>query len=76
MLQVQFLVEFLELFERQEAMAQQFVGMTVALTLSNNAQLKGTVSKVDSTTQILHLLDGIYIPPPNSTSKKKYQRLS
>jgi hypothetical protein len=45
-------------------MAQQFVGMTVALTLSNNAQLKGTVSKVDSTTQILHLLDGIYIPPP------------
>jgi hypothetical protein len=39
-------------------MAQQFVGMTVALTLSNNAQIKGTVSKVDSTTQILHLLDG------------------
>jgi len=39
-------------------MAQQFVGMTVALTLSNNTQLKGTVSKVDSTTQILHLHDG------------------
>ena len=39
-------------------MAQQYVGMTVALTLSNNAQIKGTVSKVDSTTQILHLLDG------------------
>jgi hypothetical protein len=39
-------------------MAERFVGMTVALTLSNNAQLKGTVSKVDSTTQILHLHDG------------------
>jgi hypothetical protein len=39
-------------------MAEQFVGMAVALTLSNNAQLKGTVSKVDSTTQILHLRDG------------------
>jgi hypothetical protein len=43
-------------------MAEQFIGMTVSLTLSNSAQLKGTVSKVDSTTQILHLRDGISIP--------------
>lgn len=45
-------------------MAERFVGMTVALTLSNNAQLKGTVSKVDSTTQILHLHNGrsLYLP--------------
>jgi len=49
-------------------MAQQFVGMTVALTLSNNAQIKGTVSKVDSTTQILHLLDGNL--PKNANSNK------
>lgn len=40
-------------------MAEQFIGMTVSLTLSNNAQLKGTVAKVDSTTQILHLREGI-----------------
>jgi hypothetical protein len=39
-------------------MAEQFIGMTISLTLSNNAQLQGTVSKVDSTTQILHLRDG------------------
>jgi hypothetical protein len=39
-------------------MAQQFVGMTVTLTLANNAQLKGTVNKVDFATQILHLRDG------------------
>lgn len=41
-------------------MAERFIGMTVALTLSNNSQLKGTVSKVDSTTQILHLHEGTY----------------
>jgi hypothetical protein len=41
-------------------MAERFIGMTVALSLSNNAQLKGTVSKVDSTTQILHLRDGTF----------------
>jgi hypothetical protein len=41
-------------------MAEQFVGMTVSLKLSNNAQLKGTVSNVDSTTQILHLRDGMF----------------
>ena len=43
-------------------MAEQFTGMTVSLTLSNSAQLRGTVSKVDSTTQILHLRDGISFP--------------
>ena len=44
-------------------MAERFIGMTVALSLSNNAQLKGTVSKVDSTTQILHLRDGTFVAP-------------
>ena len=39
-------------------MAEQFVGLDIAVTLSNNAQLTGTVAKVDSTTQILHLRDG------------------
>jgi hypothetical protein len=39
-------------------MAEQFIGMTISLTLSNNAQLRGMVSRVDSTTQILHLRDG------------------
>jgi hypothetical protein len=39
-------------------MAAQFVGLDIAVTLSNNAQLTGTVAKVDSTTQILHLRDG------------------
>lgn len=39
-------------------MAEQFVGLDIAVTLSNNSQLTGTVAKVDSTTQILHLRDG------------------
>ena len=50
------------------AMAEQFIGMTVSLTLSNNAQLRGTVSKVDSTTQILHLRDGILFSLPSFNS--------
>jgi len=39
-------------------MAEQFVGLEIAVMLSNNVQLTGTVAKVDSTTQILHLRDG------------------
>jgi len=46
-------------------MSEQFIGMTVALTLSNNAQLKGTVTKIDPTTQILHLREGTELEVTN-----------
>jgi hypothetical protein len=41
-------------------MAEQFVDLDVAVKLSNNAELTGTVAKADTTTQILHLRDGEY----------------
>jgi hypothetical protein len=52
----------IEVIDQFDNMVEQFTGMAVSLTLSKSAQLRGTVSKVDSTTQILHLRDGISFP--------------
>jgi len=52
-------------------MAEQFIGMNVALTLTNNARLNGTVADVDSATQILHLRDGNH----NNSNLKSFSSL-